>query len=122
MTTMNPRQWFQARLRWAVLEEGYGLTHWRESEHIFLSENRDAAFQEALRLGYAEEHSLIPNEDDDRNPVIDCRFAEVVYLEERGMGRTAFEVYLGERPRQATERIDFDHVFDPEGRVPQPIF
>src|SRR6266571_4199797 len=83
MTTMNPRQWFQARLKWAVLEEGYGLTHWRESEHIFLSENRDAAFQEALRFGYAEEHSLIPNEDDDRNPVIDCRFAEVVYLEER---------------------------------------
>ena len=40
MTTMNPRQWFQARLKWAVLEEGYGLTHWRESEHIFLSENR----------------------------------------------------------------------------------
>src|SRR5947207_7411175 len=84
MTTMNPRQWFQARLKWAVLEEGYGLTHWRESEHIFLSENRDAAFQEALRLGYAEEHSLIPNEDDDRNPVIDCRFAEVVYLRNGG--------------------------------------
>ena len=28
---MKPRQWFQARLRWAVLEEGRGLDHWRES-------------------------------------------------------------------------------------------
>ena len=120
MISMTPRQWFQARLRWAVMEEGHGLTHWREAEHIFLSENRDTAFQEALRLGYAEEHSLIPNEDDDRNPEIDFRFAEVVYLEELGMRRTTFEVYLGER--QATERIDVDHVFDPEGQVPQPIF
>lgn len=102
------------------MEEGHGLTQWREAEHIFLSENRETAFQEALRLGYAEECSLIPTEDDDRNPTIDFRFAEVVYLEELGMGRTAFEVYLGERP--ATERIDFDHVFDPENRVPQPVF
>jgi hypothetical protein len=120
MNTMKPREWFQARLKWAVMEEGLGLTRWREAEHIFLSENRDTAFQEALRLGYTEEHSLIPNEDDDRNPEIDFRFAEVVYLEELGIGRTAFEVHLGER--QATEQINFDHVFEPEGRLPQPIF
>ncbi len=119
MSTMNPREWFQARLRWAVMEEGYGLTQWREAEHIFLSESRETAFQEALRIGYAEEHSLIPNEGDDM-PAVDFRFAEVVYLEELGMGRTAFEVYLAEK--DATERMDFDHVFDPAGRMPQPIF
>jgi hypothetical protein len=38
MSSVNPRQWFQARLRWAVMEEGQGLTHWREEEHIFLSD------------------------------------------------------------------------------------
>ncbi len=36
MSEMKPRQWFQARLRWAVLEEGHGLYRWREAEHIFL--------------------------------------------------------------------------------------
>jgi hypothetical protein len=46
---LKPRHWFQAGLRWAVLEEGVGLVHWREAEHIFLSEDREAAFQKALR-------------------------------------------------------------------------
>ena len=119
MSTMNPREWFQTRLRWAVMEEGHGLTRWREAEHIFLSENRDAAFQEALRIGHAEECSLIPNQGDDL-PLVDFRFAEVVYLQELGTGRTAFEVYIGEK--KADEQIAFDHVFDPEGRVPEPIF
>ena len=53
MSGMKPRQWFQARLRWAVLEQGRGLDHWREAEHIFLSADRETAFQEALRIGYA---------------------------------------------------------------------
>ena len=60
MNEMKPRQWFQARLRWAVLEEGRGLDHWREAEHIFISEDRETAFQEALRIGYAGEYSLSP--------------------------------------------------------------
>src|SRR6185503_3811907 len=35
------RQWFQARLRWAVMEEGRGLDHWLEAEHIFQSDSRE---------------------------------------------------------------------------------
>jgi len=109
MSEPKPRQWFQTRLRWAVLEEGRGLDHWREAEHIFLSDDRDTAFQEALRIGHAEEHSLVPTQEQKGVPAIDCRFAEVVYLEELGMGRTAFEVYLGDK--KATERIGYS----PEG-------
>ena len=119
MNGVQTQQWFQARLRWAVMEEGQGLIRWREEEHIFLSESRELAFREALRIGYAEESSLIPNEGDDL-PVVDFRFAEVVYLEEQGVRPGAFKVYLGEK--EATERIDFDHVFAPEAREPQPIF
>jgi len=119
MSRANPGQWFQVRLRWAVMEEGQGLTRWREEEHIFFSESREMAFQEALRIGYAEECSLIPRDGDDM-PVVDFRFAEVVYLEEQGTAPTAFKVYLGEK--KATERIDFYHVFDPEVQVPQSIF
>ncbi len=45
------RQWFQARSRWAVREEGRGLDHWLEAEHIFQSDSREAAFAEELRIG-----------------------------------------------------------------------
>jgi hypothetical protein len=117
---MQPRQWFQARLRWAVLEEGQGLCQWGEAEHIFLSEDREAAFQEALRLGYAGEYSLIPTPDQKDAPTIDCRFAEVEYLEELGTGRAAFEVYLGEKP--AREGIGFEHEFDPAAQRAGPDF
>ena len=55
MTKMKQRKWFQARLRWAVLEEGWGLDHWLEAEHIYLSEDRESAFQEALeQKSYAD--------------------------------------------------------------------
>ena len=120
MSAPKPRQWFQTRLRWAVLEEGRGLDHWREAEHIFLSDDRDTAFEEALRIGHAEEHCLIPTKEQKGVPEVDCRFAEVVYLEELGMGRTAFEVYLGDK--ETTERIEFDQQFDPDGRVPPTMF
>jgi hypothetical protein len=115
----KPRQWFQARLRWAVLEEGRGLDHWREAEHIFLSEDRETAFHEALRIGYAGEHLLVPAPDQKPAPTFDCRFAEVEYLEELGTGRTSFEVHLGTKP--ASEAIGFDHEFDPAACMPAPI-
>jgi hypothetical protein len=116
---MKPRQWFQTRLRWAVLEEGRGLDHWREAAHIFLSEDRETAFQEALRIGYAGEYCLSPALDQEPGPSFDCRFAEVEYLEELGMGRTSFEVYIGKKP--AREGKGFDHEFDPAAHMPEPI-
>jgi len=85
-----------------------------------LSEDRDTAFQEALHIGYCEEWSVTPTPDQTDAPTIDCRLAEVQYLQELGMGRTAFEVYLGEKP--ACEAIGFDHEFDPAAHVQAPIF
>lgn len=114
------RQWFRARLRWAILEEGWGLSRWREAEHFFLGEDRAAAFQQALRIGYADEYSLIAAPDQRPVPTVRRRFAEVVYLEELGESPTAFDVYLGERP--AGERMGFDHQFDPAAQEPGPIF
>ena len=114
---MKAGQWFQARLRWAVMEEGYGIQHWRESEHIFLSEDRESAFQEALRIGWQQEHALV---GDDGSPDMDHRLAEVVYLDCLGVDKTACEVYLGEK--EARERIGFDHIFEPAGQAPPPSF
>ncbi len=67
---MRNKPWFQTRIRWAVMEEGHGIYQWRESEYIFLSENRETALQEALRIGRKEEHALVR---DDGGPDIECR-------------------------------------------------
>jgi hypothetical protein len=56
----------------------------------------------------------------DDGPEIECRLAEVVYLEELGAEVKAFEVFLGER--EVTEELGYDHVFRPEERVPAPMF
>lgn len=120
MTEVKPRKWFQARLRWAVLKEGRGLDHWRETEYFLLSKDWDTAFQEALRVGYEGEHWLNPRPDLRNAPRLHCRFAEVRYLEELGTDQTSFKVYLGEEP--AREAMGFDHQFDPAARVPAPVF
>jgi len=46
---MSRQQWYYAHLRWAAMVEGKeGLRQWEEAVHIFLSEDRDTAFQRAL--------------------------------------------------------------------------
>ena len=45
------RQWFQARSRWAVREEGRGLDQWLEAEHISRAIAAGSAFAEELRIG-----------------------------------------------------------------------
>ena len=112
------KQWFQARLRWAVMEEGRGLDHWLEAEHIFQSDNREAAFAEALRIGHRQEYVVVP--DRGRITTFEHRLAEVVYLEEKGPAPTVFEVSLG--TIKATESLGFEHEFNPEGRIPEPAF
>jgi hypothetical protein len=112
------KEWFQARLRWAVMEEGRGLDHWLEAEHIFQSDSREEAFAEALRIGHSQEYVVVP--DRGRVTTFEHRLAEVVHLEEKGPAPTAFEVSLGRI--KATESLGFEHEFNPEGRIPEPAF
>ena len=112
------KQWFQARLRWAVMEEGRGLDHWLEAEHIFQSDSREAAFAEALRIGRNREYVVVP--DRGRVTPFEYRLAEVVYLEEKGPAPAAFAVSLG--MIKATESLGFEHEFNPDGRMPEPAF
>ena len=103
MSEVELRQWFQARLRWAVLEEGWGGTNGERRNISFSARIGRRRFSRHCGMGRAEERSLVPAPDQKPGPTIDCRFAQVVYLEELGVGRTAFDVYLGETP--ATEWI-----------------
>jgi len=55
---MTGKQWYYAQLRWAVMVEGkQGLRAWKEAVHIFLSEDEQSAFQQALEIGRLGETS-----------------------------------------------------------------
>jgi len=48
------KQWYQAEIRWAVMEQGQGLREWKDSVYFFMNENPEAALQHALKIGYRE--------------------------------------------------------------------
>lgn len=113
---MSRQQWYSAQLRWAVMVEGKeGLRQWQEAVHIFQSEDRDTAFQRALEIGHRAEHS-----HDEGRRWVESRLAQVVKLDCLGGDPTEFQVVLGSS--RATEHLPFEHMFDPEGSVPEPPF
>ena len=83
---MSRQQWYYAHLRWAVMVEGKeGLRHWEEAVHIFLSDDRDTAFQRALEIGHQAEHS-----HDEGRRWVESRLAQVVKLDCLGADQTEF--------------------------------
>jgi len=113
---MNRQQWYYAHLRWAVMVEGKeGLRHWEEAVHIFLSEDHNTAFQRALAIGHQAERG-----HDEGRRCVESRLDQVVKLDCLGADRTEFEVVLGSS--RATERLPFEHMFDPEGSEPESPF
>jgi hypothetical protein len=106
------KQWYQAEIRWAVMEEGkQGLREWQDAVYFFMSESQDAAFHNALEIGYRECDGHVEN-----GTWVETRLAEIASLHCMGTSPTEFKVRLGFCP--ATERLAFEHVFDPEGAVP----
>jgi hypothetical protein len=93
------------------------LREWEESVYLFQCEDRDAAFQKALEIGRRDRH-LHCHEEGRR--WVERRLARIAVLEELGVIPTEIEVYLG--TRRATERLPFEHEFDPEGTVPMSVF
>jgi len=88
---MNCRQWYYAQIRWAVMVDGKeGLRHWEEAVHIFLSENRETAFQRALEIGHQAERS-----HDEGRRWVESRLAQIVRLDRLGVNQTEFQVGLG---------------------------
>ncbi|HUX28056.1 MAG TPA: hypothetical protein VMV39_04680 [Terracidiphilus sp.] len=113
---MTARQWYCAKLRWAVMAEGKeGLREWKEAVHIFLSEDEQTAFKQALNIGYQGEESHTEGRRE-----VETRLAEVVRLDYLGSNQTRFEVRLGSS--KAQEHLPFEHVFRPEENMPEPPF
>jgi hypothetical protein len=113
---MTSKQWYYAQLRWAVMVEGKeGLRAWKEAVHIFLSENEQTAFQQALEIGRLGEDIHTEGRRE-----VETRLADVIRLDCLGSNQTQFEVPLGSS--KATERLSFEHVFKPEEHMPEPAF
>jgi hypothetical protein len=51
---------------------------------------------------------------------VESRLAQVVRLDYLGADQTEFQVALGSS--KATEHLPFEHMFDPEGSVPESPF
>jgi|HubBroStandDraft_6_1064221.scaffolds.fasta_scaffold651216_1 hypothetical protein len=59
---MRSKQWYYAQLRWAVMVASkQGLREWKDAVHIFLSEDEQTAFQQALEIGRLGEDTRLPN-------------------------------------------------------------
>ena len=115
---MSDRQWYQAEIQWAVMVEGkQGLRDWEESVYLFQAEDRAAAFQKALEIGRRDRH--LHGHDEGRRWV-ETRLARIAVLEELGVDPSEIEIYRG--IRRATERLPFEHEFDPEGTTPMSVF
>ena len=114
---MKTKVWFHAQIRWAVLEEGKrGLRSWEESAYIFLSENDETAFQQALAQGRRHE-----NYCKEGRRLIATKLAQIVTLDCYGANPSEFMLVPGGY-QKATEHLPFEHVFDPESEFPPPSF
>jgi hypothetical protein len=114
---MKARQWYRARLRWAEMVEGRGLRYWEEGLYLFRSQDREAAFRRALEIGEGGQ-SGGEEETGRRTRWVETRLAEVLNLDCLGdeLEEEPLEVHWIRLP--ATERIAFDHKFEPASKAP----
>ena len=83
--------------------------------YFFLSKDEDSAFQHALEIGFRERDGR-----EEGRLWVEKRLAQIVSLQCLGSNPTELAVHLGSR--KATERLPFEHEFDPEGQVPTVPF
>ena len=110
---MIGQQWYYAHLRWAVMVEGKeGLRAWKEAVHIFLSEDQETAFQQALIIGRQSEDF-----HEEGRRTVETRLAQIVRLDCLGDNMTSFEISLGSS--SARESLPFEYIFKPEEHMPE---
>ena len=114
---MKTRQWYRARIRWAEMVEGRGIRHWEEGLYLYRSEDREAAFRRALESGEGGQ-SGEEEATGRRTRWVETRLAEVVTLDCLGneLEEEPLEMHWMRLP--ATERIAFDHEFEPARKAP----
>lgn len=112
---MKTRQWYRARIRWAEMVEGRGIRNWEEGVYLFRAEDGEEAFRRALEIG---EGGQSGGEEGGRRPRwVETRLAEVVTLDCLGGELEEEPLEIHWMRLTATEKIAFDHKFEPGKRV-----
>jgi hypothetical protein len=115
---MKTQPWYQARIRWAEMVEGRGIRNWEEGHYLFRSPDREAAFGRAWEIG---EGGQSGGEEETRRRTrwVETRLAEVMTLDCLGdeLEDEPLEVHWMRLP--ATEKIAFDHKFEPAKKAPR---
>ena len=99
---------------WWKAKRGCGVG--KKSAYIFLSENHERAFEQALVMG--RRHENIRKEG---RRLVSTKLAEIVSLDYYGANPSEFMLVSG-GSQKATEYLPFDHIFDPESSFPPPSF
>jgi hypothetical protein len=108
---MPNARWFSSRLRFGVIVETIGLLG---SLYLFQSSDFEAAFQEALEIGYRNERSYRNGE----GQRVVQKLAEVVSLDMiRSESLEAAEIYSEPIPG-SDATLGIDHTFHPERSLP----
>jgi hypothetical protein len=109
-------EWYQARLRWALMADEEGLRHWQESVVLFRSADPGDAFQRALAIGRRREGG-----GEEAGRFVGLRFTEVVTLDR--IGETIPDGWeLISECHPATARMMDGDPFAPEQRIPAASF
>lgn len=93
---MNPRQWFQTRLKWAGMGNAQELIHWRETKHFFSVKTGRRFSKSHTDLATNNNTCSLPRRVATKRRTT-AGLPEVVYQPEPGMGGPFFEVDLGIR-------------------------
>jgi len=113
---MSAKDWFHARIQWAVMEESKrGLVRWEESGCILRSEDLASAFQQALEEGRRHERWSKPGQYR-----IALRLARILVLNR--LGQDPGNLLIPAGCQKPAERLPFDHVFEPEAGFPPQRF
>ena len=109
-------EWYQARLRWAVMADEEGLRHWEESVVLFRSADPQEAFQRALAIGHRRAGGW-----EEEGRFVGLRLSEVVTLDRIGETIPDGWELISER-HPATARVMDGDQFAPELRMPVASF
>ena len=98
--------------------ERRGIRHWEEGLYLFRCEDREAAFHRALEIGEGGQ-SGGEETSGRRTRWVETRLAEVVTLDCLGdeLEEEPLEVHWMRLP--ATEKLGFDHKFEPAKKAPR---
>jgi len=107
-------RWFSSKLRFAVLVEDAGASHYNDLILLFCATDFEAGFKRALSLGRGREKEYVGGE----GHRVRWRLKEVLSLDILDDELDGAEVYAESVDVPEEHALQFDSTFTPEARTP----